>query len=64
MIGGHSDIWYATNIQIFDYILAYRQLRFSVDMKLVQNPTAQDIFFRLGETDQMVPAGKTVALPG
>ncbi len=64
LIGGHSDIWYATNIQIFDYILAYRQLRFSVDMKLVQNPTAQDIFFRLGETDQMVPAGKTVALPG
>ncbi len=64
LIGGHSDIWYATNIQIFDYIMAYRQLRFSVDMKLVQNPTALDLFFRWGDTDQMVPAGQTIAIPG
>ena len=24
MLGGHADIWYATNIEIFSYIADYR----------------------------------------
>ncbi|MDD6175788.1 MAG: polysaccharide deacetylase family protein [Firmicutes bacterium] len=61
-IGGHPDVWYATNIQIFDYIAAYRRLRFSVDMKLVENPTAMDIFFELDGVDRVVPAGQQLRI--
>lgn len=44
-ISGRDDIWYATNIEIFDYITAYRNLRFNVDMTFVENPTATDVYF-------------------
>ncbi len=57
MMGGHEDIWYATNIEIYRYEEAYRQLRFGVDLKFVENPTATDIWFSLKKRDYMVPAG-------
>ncbi|MBE5038849.1 polysaccharide deacetylase family protein [Ructibacterium gallinarum] len=61
-ISGQSDIWYATNIEIFDYILAYRQLRFNVNMTLVENPTNTDLYFAWQNKDYMVPAGKTLMI--
>ena len=62
MMGGHEDIWYATNIEIVRYEEAYRQLRFGVDMKFAENPTATDIWFSLKKKDYMVPAGGFLAL--
>ncbi len=37
--GANKNIWYATNICIHDYVEAYRQLRCSVDGRIVYNPT-------------------------
>lgn len=42
--GGHDDIWYATNIEIYEYVEAYRALVFSADGTLVYNPTATEVF--------------------
>ena len=47
-IGGKEDIWYATNIEIFEYIEAYNQLVWSADMCTVKNPTATTIWFKSG----------------
>ena len=44
-LGGHEDIWYATNIEIYDYIDAYNRLIFSMDFTRVYNPTATELFF-------------------
>ena len=44
-IGGREDIWYATNIEIYDYVMAYEQLQVSVDRSLVYNPTAIKLWF-------------------
>lgn len=44
-ISGRDDIWYATNIEIFDYINAFKQLQFSVDMSMIHNPTTTDLYF-------------------
>lgn len=44
-MGGHDDIWYATNIEICDYVNAYKSLRFSADKSMVYNPTDKDIWF-------------------
>ncbi len=35
-----NDIWYATNIEIYDYVKAYNSLIWSADMSMVQNPSA------------------------
>lgn len=44
-IGGREDIWYATSIEIYDYIAAYHQLQFSTDGNRVYNPTATTLYF-------------------
>lgn len=61
-IGGKEDIWYATNIEIFDYITAYKQLRFTVNMDLVENPTATDLYFSWEGKDYVVKAGESLKL--
>ena len=47
-IGGRDDIWYATNIEIYDYIDAYNKLIFSADAHTVYNPTVKTIYFVSG----------------
>lgn len=61
-IGAKEDIWYATNIEIFDYIAAYKQLRFGVDMTMVENPTATDLYFEWNGTPYMVKAGESITM--
>ncbi len=66
--GGDPDIWYATNIEIYDYVTALHSLRFSVDRTLVQNPTATDVWISAassydspaGSACIKVPAGALV----
>ncbi len=50
--GGHEDIWYATNLQIYDYVQAYQRLEFSADGGQVYNPTAVKLYFVAGEKDK------------
>jgi hypothetical protein len=58
-MGGHEDIWYATNIEICDYVRAYGQLRTSVDGKIVYNPTATTLYFNYGSTPVVLAPGET-----
>ena len=44
-ISNKSDVWYATNIEIFEYISAYYSLVFSVNGDTVYNPTSTELFF-------------------
>lgn len=43
-MGGHDNIWYATNIEICDYLNAYKNLRFSADGSFAENPTTIDVW--------------------
>ncbi len=57
--GGHEDVWYATNIQIHDYVQAYWRLEFSVDGRQVYNPTVTELFFEKdGEMYSILPGEK------
>ena len=40
-----EDIWYATNIEIYDYIDAYSKLQFNIDKTICHNPTATTVWF-------------------
>ncbi|MBQ9773735.1 MAG: polysaccharide deacetylase family protein [Clostridia bacterium] len=61
-IGDRDDIWYATNIEIYDYVQAFYALRFSMDMKRVHNPTATDVWFTRRDNLYCVKAGETAEL--
>ena len=54
-IGGIDNVWYATNIEICDYITALKQLRIYADNSAVYNPTDTDLWITVD--------GKTVAVP-
>ncbi len=59
-VGNREDVWYATNIQIYDYIDAYRRLLFSTDGKLVKNPSSIKVWFKYSEKLLAVEAGETI----
>ncbi len=62
-LAGSDKIWYATNIEICDYITAAHQLRISADETMVFNPTATDIWIEKDKkTVCRIPAGQTVTL--
>ena len=46
-MSGRDDIWYATNIEIIDYMNAAKNLQFSADCTCVYNPNAQSIWLQL-----------------
>ena len=59
-ISGKDDIWYANNIDIYNYVEAYRSLVFSADMTKVYNPTALEIFFVLNGKDYSIKPAQTL----
>ena len=61
-MGGHDDIWYATNMEIYNYVEAYRALEFSAELTRVHNPTAFDVWFKVDNTPVFVKAGETVEI--
>lgn len=61
-VGGKEDIWYATNIELYDYVAAYRQLQTSVDKSIVHNPTATDVWFSQDHKTYCVKGGQTLFL--
>ena len=59
-LAGKDDIWYATNMEIYDYVNAYRSLVISADGKRVYNPTLIDIWFDLDGKQYKVASGETI----
>lgn len=58
--GGHEHIWYATNIEIYDYVKAYESLQTSFDKKIIHNPTSIDVWVDIKEKIYCVKAGETI----
>lgn len=46
MMSGKEDIWYATNLEICDYLTAVRRLEFMSDGSKVYNPSAISVWVR------------------
>ncbi len=55
-LANRDDVWYATNIEVYDYIEAYRALEYSVDRKMVYNPSAHDLWLIRGGKTYKIPA--------
>lgn len=63
-IGGRDDIWYATNMEIVDYMNAFRALKFSADSRFVYNPSAQSVWLNVDEEIVEVKGGAKLTLAG
>lgn len=59
-MGGHKDIWYATNIEIYDYVHAFRQLQYNAAGTLVYNPTMTDLWMQYYDQLIEIKAGQTI----
>ncbi len=59
-ISGKSDIWYANNMEIYNYVKAYEALTFSADMTKVYNPSALEVFFILNGRNYSIKPGQTI----
>ena len=57
LMEGKEDIWYATNGEICDYILAVRSQEFSGDGLTMKNPTATDVWLRKDGNRELLKVG-------
>jgi len=61
-VGNRDDIWYATNIEIYDYIAAYKSLRYSLRGDCIYNPTAIPVWVDRSNTVYRIGPGETVII--
>lgn len=61
-IGGREDVWYATNIEIYNYVKAYDSLRFGAGGDKVYNPSALDVYINYYGKEILVKSGETESL--
>lgn len=58
--GGHDHIWYATNIEIYDYVKAYERLETSYDKTMIHNPSTIDVWVDIKGKVYCIKAGENV----
>lgn len=59
-LANNEEIWYATNIEIYDYVYAYKSLRYSADGHMVYNPTLFTIWLDVDGKQYSVVPGATI----
>ena len=62
LVGRKDDIWYATNIEIFDYVESWNRLVISADSKNVYNPTSTIVWIEEEEKIYKINPGETVTI--
>lgn len=60
--GDRDDVFYATNIEIYDYFTSMNKLNISADGTLINNPTATEIWFYADDELMSVKPGETIRL--
>lgn len=61
-LAGKEDIWYATNIEIYNYVEAYKSLVYSANGKTIYNPTLYKIWFDIDGDLYSIGSGQTLCL--
>ncbi len=61
-LSGKDDVWYATNIEIYEYVEAYKSLIYSADGNTVYNPTLYEIWFDVDKKLYNVKSGETIKI--
>ena len=62
-LAGRDDIWYATNMEIYEYVEAYGRLVYSADGHRIYNPTLIELWFDADGVLYSVAPGETLCIP-
>lgn len=62
LAGGRDDTWYATNIEIVDYMKAAKNLKFTINADRVYNPAAESVWISVDRQIIEVPGGKMIRI--
>lgn len=64
-VSNRQDVWYATNIEIVDYVNAFRSIISSSDSSILYNPSATDLYLYAVNLDEILHGteGKVYKLP-
>lgn len=62
LVGGREDIWYATNIEIVDYVEVRNRLQFSADCSFVYNPSVASAWLNVDGKIIEIAGGQNVKL--
>ena len=60
--GVRQDIWYATNIEIYEYIQAYNNLQFGLSCDRVYNPSTIPVWLECNRTLFCVQPGGHICI--
>jgi len=61
-VSGKDDIWYATNIEIYEYTTAYNSLVTSADGNTIYNPTCTEVFIEIDGKDYSIKPNETISI--
>ncbi len=61
-LGNKEDTWYATNMEIYEYVNAFNSLVFSADENKVYNPTLYELWLESGGKTYSIKSGETLVL--
>lgn len=61
-ISGREDVWYATNIEIIDYITAFDCLERSANGRYIHNPTDKTLYAVIHGKNVIIESGKSYTL--
>jgi len=61
-VSSREDIWFATNIEIYDYVKAYESLVYSANAKTIYNPTLKTIWFDIDGKEYIIKPDETLII--
>ncbi len=59
-LSGNDELWYATNMEIYNYVQAYKSLQYSADGHMVYNPTLLKVWLDVDGKLYSVSPGETI----
>ena len=61
-VSKRNDINYTTQIDLVDYINAYKNLKFSVDKSIISNHSSVDVYIKMDNKAYKIPAGSEIRI--
>lgn len=61
-LANNDEIWYATNIEIYDYVQAYKNLRYSANGCMIYNPTLLTVWLDVDGKTYQIYSNETILI--
>lgn len=62
VVSNRKDIWYATNIEVVDYLNALKTLKYSADYSMAYNPSGFSVWINVDGQNIIIKSGETVVI--